>query len=49
MARVRAQNYRAQMQGAGVFQRIKLEAELKYKKMTLEREFRENLKRAQRP
>lgn len=43
------QEYRARMQGANALQRLALEGELKYKRYSLEREYREKLTKAQRP
>lgn len=43
------QEYRARMQGANALQRLALEGELKYKRFSLERDYREKLKKAQRP
>ena len=43
------QEYRARMQGANALQRLPLEGELKYKRFSLERDYREKLKKAQRP
>lgn len=43
------QDYRAQVQGADMLQRVRLKAGLKYRKLNLEREYRENIKKARRP